>query len=150
MIDTHCHLDVPRFDADRAAVLERAWAAGVRGLVIPAIGPDAWEPLLEMPRRDPLVQVGLCIHPQLAPTLDAPTTKDLAHLDELSTGGGAIAIGECGLDGPSAQMERQVTILRAHFALARKHRLPLLMHVLRAHPAFMTLLKKSGCQRPGC
>jgi TatD DNase family protein len=150
VIDTHCHLDVPRFDTDRDAVLERTWAAGVRGLVVPAIGPDAWEPLLEWPRRDPRVQVGLGIHPQLVPSLDAADDeKNLARLDDLLTRGGAIAVGECGLDGPSAQMDRQVAILRAHFALARKHRLPLLMHVLRAHPAFMTLLKEERVPEAG-
>ena len=64
MIDSHCHLDVPRFDADRPAVLERAWQAGVRGLVVPAIGPDAWEALLAWPAKDARVQVAVRInHP---------------------------------------------------------------------------------------
>ena len=57
---------------------------------------------------------------------------------------GAIAVGECGLDGPStekAPMERQVMVLKAHFALARKHGLPLLVHCLRAHPVMLQLLK---------
>ncbi len=146
MFDTHCHLDVPRFDGDRQAVLERAWAAGVTGVVIPAIGPEAWEPLLQWPRTDPRVQVGLGIHPQLLPDLDAADDeRHLARLDELLGCGGAIAVGECGLDGPSepgASMERQVRVLKAHFALARKHRLPLLMHCLRAHPHLQRLLKE--------
>ena len=145
MIDTHCHLDVARFDADRDEVLARAWAAGVTGLVIPAIGPSSWEPLLEWPRREPRVQVGLGIHPQLLPALDpADDERHLARLDELLGGGGAIAVGECGLDGPSepgAPMERQVRVLKAHFALARKHHLPLLMHCLRAHPHLQQVLK---------
>jgi len=137
LIDTHCHLDVPRFDADRDAVLERAWAAGVEAIVIPAIGPDAWEPLLS--QRGPRVQVGLGIHPQLVPSLDPrDDEKHLARLDELLPQ--ADAVGECGLDGPSGQLERQEKILRAHFALARKHRKPMLVHVLRAHPQFMKLI----------
>ena len=145
MIDTHCHLDVPRFDADRAAVLERAWSAGLTGLVIPAIGPDAWEPLLQWPRTDARVQVGLGIHPQLLPALpEADDARHLARLDELLGRGGAIAVGECGLDGPSeagAPMERQLAVLHAHFELARKHGLPLLVHCYRAQPHLQRYLK---------
>ncbi len=46
-------------------MLGRAWAAGVEGILVPAIGPDAWEALLALPRSDRRVQVGLGIHPQL-------------------------------------------------------------------------------------
>ncbi len=146
MIDTHCHLDVPRFDADREAVLERAWQAGVSGLIVPAIGPSSWLPLLEWPRRDARVQVGLGIHPQLLPALDpADDDQHLAQLDALLSRREAIAVGECGLDGHSeagAPMERQVRVLKAHFALARKHKLPLVMHCLRAHPHLQRVLKE--------
>jgi TatD DNase family protein len=150
VIDTHCHLDVPRFDADRKAVLERAWAAGVRGLVVPAIGPNAWEALLEWPKRDARVQVGLGIHPQLVPDLD-PRDDDrhLADLDSLLARGGAIAVGECGLDAATGQLERQTAILRAHFALARKHSLPMLVHVLRAHPPYLKVLREEGVPPAG-
>ncbi len=144
MIDTHCHLDVPRFDADRDEVLARAWSAGLTGLVIPAIGPDSWEALLTWPSREPRVQVGLGIHPQLLPALDpADDERHLATLDGLLSRGTAIAVGECGLDGPSeagAPMDRQVRVFRAHVALARKHRLPLLVHCLGAHPHLQRVL----------
>jgi hypothetical protein len=36
-IDSHCHLDAPEFDADRTAVVQRAAAAGVTHLVLPAV-----------------------------------------------------------------------------------------------------------------
>jgi TatD DNase family protein len=145
VIDTHCHLDVERFEGDRDAVLARAWAAGVTGLVIPAIGPDAWKALLAWPKRDPRVQVALGIHPQLLPELKpADDDKHLSRLDELLAAGGACAVGECGLDGPStagAPMDRQLAVFRAHLGLARKHRLPLVVHCLRAHPALLKLLE---------
>lgn len=38
-IDTHCHLDAPEFDADRAQVMARARDAGVGLMVIPAVSP---------------------------------------------------------------------------------------------------------------
>ncbi len=145
MIDTHCHLDVERFDADRAEVLERAWGAGLTGIIVPAIGPSAWEALLQWPQKDSRVQVALGIHPQLLPSLPPEDdAKHLAMLDTMLARKGAVAVGECGLDGPSSEkapMDRQVSVLKAHFALARKHGLPLLVHCLRAHPVLLQLLK---------
>ncbi len=153
MIDTHCHLDVPRFEGDREEVLRRAWAAGLTGIVVPAIGPDAWEALLEWPRRDARIQVGLGIHPQLLPELNpADDDAHLARLDALLARGGAIAVGECGLDGPSetgAPMERQLRIFDAHVKLARKHRLPLLVHCYRAHPHLIRYLKTEAIPEAG-
>ncbi|MGZ6132479.1 MAG: TatD family hydrolase [Myxococcaceae bacterium] len=147
MIDTHCHLDVSRFNADRGAVLERAWTAGVEGILVPAIGPDAWDALLGLPRSDRRLQVALGIHPQLLPELpeedDAPA---LERLDSLLGAGGAVAVGECGLDGPSAPgapMERQLRVLDAHARLARKHGLPLLVHCQKAHPALEEWLART-------
>lgn len=144
---------MPRFDADRADVLTRAWAAGVTGLVIPAIGPRAWEPLLGWPTRDARVQVALGIHPQLLPSLSPDEDeKHLALLDALLTRGGAIAVGECGLDGPSeegAPMERQLRVLHAHFELAKKHQLPLLVHCYRAHPHLQRYLKEHPIPEAG-
>jgi len=131
-------------------VLGRAWAAGVEGILVPAIGPDAWETLLGLPRNDRRVQVGLGIHPQRLPELpeegDGPA---LERLDALLASGGAVAVGECGLDGPSvsgAPMTRQVRVLEGHARLARKHGLPLLLHCQRAHPALEEWL--AGAQLP--
>jgi TatD DNase family protein len=33
IVDSHCHLDFPDFDAERAEIVERAVAAGVRRMV---------------------------------------------------------------------------------------------------------------------
>ncbi len=153
MIDTHCHLDAERFSPDRAQVLERAWAAGLTGIVVPAVGPADWEALLGLPAQDRRLQVGLGIHPQLLP--DLPEAQDDAHLerlDALLSRGQAIAVGECGLDGPSlpgAPLPRQLRVLRRHFELARKHRLPVLLHCHRLHPAFRDFLKEERFPEAG-
>lgn len=146
LIDTHCHLDVERFDEDRAEVLSRAWAAGLSGIVVPGIGPSNWEPLLKLPQQDRRLQVGLGIHPQLLPQMaEQEDERNLELLDGLLNRKVAIAVGECGLDGPSAQgapMERQVKVLERHFDLAKKHRLPLLVHVYKAHDVAVEFFKR--------
>jgi len=120
---------------------------------VPAIGPDAWDALLALPGRDSRVQVGLGIHPQLLPEL--PESEDAAaieRLDALLRTGGAVAVGECGLDGPSsagASMERQLRVLDAHARLARKHHLPLLVHCQKAHPALEAWLAATQLPEAG-
>jgi TatD DNase family protein len=147
VIDTHCHLDKPEFDADRDGVVARARAAGVEAFVVPAIGPGSWGPLAEWSRRTPAVHFGLGIHPQLLPELD-PRGDDrrLADLDLALARGGAVGVGECGLDGPSveagAPLDRQVAVLRGQLGLARRHRLPVMLHCLRAHDALLALLRE--------
>ncbi|MBI3181565.1 MAG: TatD family hydrolase [Myxococcales bacterium] len=145
MIDTHCHLDSSRFDGDRPLVLDRAWAAGVAGMLVPAVSPEGWEALLQLPARDPRVQVALGIHPQLLPGVpDSEDGPGLDRLDALLSRRLAVAVGECGLDGPSvargASLDRQLRVLERQLELAEKHGLPLVLHCLKAHPALMELL----------
>lgn len=88
---------------------------------------------------------GLGIHPQLLPALDErDDDRHLAALDAALSAGGAVGVGECGLDGPSiaagAPLERQVRVLRAHLALARKHGLPVMLHCLKLHEPLLALL----------
>jgi TatD DNase family protein len=145
VIDTHCHLDAGAFGADRDAVVDRARAAGVTDLVVPAVGPDGWEALRALAAATPGIHFGLGVHPQLLPALDpAGDEARLAALDAALARGGAVAVGECGLDGPAvaagAPLERQVAVLRGHLALARRHGLPVVLHCLRAHEPLLALL----------
>ncbi len=145
MIDTHCHLDKPEFDPDRGDVLARARAAGVTDVIIPAIGPDRWAALRSFTARTTGTHFGLGVHPQLLPGL-APSGDDrrLADLEAALAQGGAVGVGECGLDGPSvdagAPLDRQVAVLRGHLGLARRFRLPVMLHCLKAHDALLALL----------
>jgi TatD DNase family protein len=145
VIDTHCHLASPRFDADRAEVLRRAREVGVTDLVVPAVGPGDFAAVRALAASDPGLHAAFGIHPQLLPEV-APAEDDrlLAALEAALAAGGAVALGECGLDGPAgeagAPMERQVRVLRAQLALARRHGLPVLLHCLRAHGPLLALL----------
>lgn len=126
-------------------MLERATAAGVERIIVPGVEPAQWPDLLAWAAREPRVAVGLGIHPQALPDLPAhQDDRHLSDLDALLSRGGACAVGECGLDGPTAArvpLERQQAVLRAHLALARKHQLPVIVHCLRAQPALLALLQ---------
>lgn len=146
MIDTHCHLASERFDPDRSEVLRRAREAGVTDLVVPSVAPSDFAGIRAMAAADPGIHAAYGIHPQLLPEL--PASGDdmlLAVLDMGLAAGGAVALGECGLDGPCAEagapMERQVRLLKAQLALARHYRLPVLLHCLKAHDALLAVLE---------
>ena len=139
MIDSHCHLDVGAFDADRDAVIERAVAAGVTGMVVPAIRPRTWPSLEALAKRQPALGIAIGIHPQIVPELD--DGERTANIADAAVAAGAIAIGECGLDGGTADLETQEAIFRAHIRAARDTKLPLVVHVLRAHDRAPRILR---------
>jgi len=146
VIDTHCHLDVAAFDTDRDAAVARATAAGVTGILVPAIRPRTWDAVRALARRHAAAGVrhALGIHPQIVPELDADELAgDLAaRLAEAAAD--ACAIGECGLDGGTGAHALQEQIFRAHIRAARDTGKPLVIHVLRAHDAAPRILREAG------
>jgi len=154
VIDTHCHLDVAVFETDRAAVWQRARAAGVHSAVIPGIEPATWGTCVAVARSLGL-HVALGIHPQALPELtDAEVDAGLAGLESALRESRAVAVGECGFDGGvdlgRASFERQTAVVAAHLEIARTLGLPVVLHVLRAHETALTLLRRVRLpERPG-
>lgn len=131
LVDTHCHLDDPRFDADRAEVLARA--AGMT-IVVPGVHEAQW-PRLRAQAASWGVAFAVGTHPQCLPESRAVPT-DVA---------GACAIGECGLDhAVPVPMDEQARVLAAHVALAVDTKLPLILHCYRAHPTMLAVLRRFG------
>ncbi|MGE0871491.1 MAG: TatD family hydrolase [Kofleriaceae bacterium] len=146
MIDTHCHLDVQAFDEDRDTVIARATRAGVTGMLIPAIRPRTWDALAQLANRHATagVRFAIGIHPQIVPELDPHEIAGDLTARLLAALPGAVAIGECGLDGGTGEPERQQQIFRAHVRAARETGLPLVIHVLRAHDVAPRILREEG------
>ncbi|HUS29132.1 MAG TPA: TatD family hydrolase [Kofleriaceae bacterium] len=152
MIDTHCHLDLERFDADRAEVIARAEAAGVRGVLVPGIRPATWRALVELGRSHVMLRVALGVHPQIVPELAEAEVGDLAaQIIEATREAGAlaVAVGECGLDGGTGEHARQEELFRAHVRAARELKLPLVVHVLRAHDVAPRILREEKASDVG-
>ena len=77
IIDSHCHLDVPAFDADRGAVLQHARDSGVSGIVVPGVTAAGWEGLWAMCAGEVDLYPALGLHPVY---LDTHTPADLERL----------------------------------------------------------------------
>lgn len=95
LIDSHCHLADDAFDADRDAVLSRARAAGVVGIVTVAESLESATACVALARSHAGLAATAGIHPHQAATFSAATA---ARVAELLDDPAVCAVGETGLD----------------------------------------------------
>jgi TatD DNase family protein len=147
-IDTHCHLDAPELGSDRTDVAARALASGVGHCVIPAVEVGNFETVrLLADRYDYSYALG--IHPLYVPQAQ---DTDLKALDEELTlrqsDPRLVAVGEIGLDyfvpelQTSPMRERQEFFYREQLKLAKKHTLPVILHVRRSADRLLKHLRE--------
>ncbi len=148
LFDTHCHLDVSEFDADREAVLSRARAAGVTRLVVPAVDAAGWPGLLALCGREPGLYPALGLHPIY---IDSHQAEDLDELRRLVETERPIAIGEIGLDFYIKELdqERQQWLFEQQLQIADEFSLPVLLHVRKAHDQVLATLRKMKFRHGG-
>jgi TatD DNase family protein len=143
-IDTHCHLDAAEFDADRDAMRARAAAAGVVHCVLPAVEAGNFDAVQQLAHRHG-DSYALGIHPLAT---GRAAEDDLRRLDEaLAAARGdarLVAVGEIGLDYfvPGLDAGRQELFYREQLALARRHGLPVLLHVRRSADRLLKHLRE--------
>lgn len=148
MIDSHAHVDGPRFDADRAETLLRAWSAGVRLLVNVGHDLPSSRRSLDLARTERGVRATVGIHPHEAGTA---TDDDFAAVEELAAAPEVVGIGECGLDrGPHnhAPFDAQERLFRRHVALARRTGLALVVHNRDTYPDLFRILEDEAPAGP--
>ena len=141
LIDSHCHLDAAEFDADRAAVIARALAAGVTRQVIPAIALDGFEKLRDLCATRSGLYPAYGLHPMFLPRHRPEHLDDLRHWIERER---PIAVGECGLDyfiaDPNPDEQRRYFLRQVELAV--EFDLPLILHARRALDQVMAALRR--------
>ncbi len=95
LTDTHCHLDLGKFDADRSDVIRRALAAGLTRILIPGITLKSSRSIVKLAESQPNLFAAVGVHPNDSNTWDAQT---IPALRELAVSLKVVAIGEIGLD----------------------------------------------------
>ena len=143
LFDTHCHLDLDAFDEDRDQVLQAARAAGVRDMLIPAVERRTWSSLLAFCATDDRLYPALGLHPVY---LEAHRLEDVEQLDAAVAEYRPVAVGEIGLDYQLDHLDRgrQQALLEAQLEVAAAQRLPVVLHVRKAHDAMLNTLKRFG------
>lgn len=143
-VDTHCHLDAPEFGDEAMDVRARARHAGVFHCVIPAVAAAQFDVVRELAQAGD-DSYGLGIHPLCTP--DARDV-DLALLDRELAARAAdprlVAVGEIGIDlfVPGLDLARQEHFFREQLLLARRHRLPVILHVRRSADRLLKHLRE--------
>lgn len=155
LIDTHCHLDVEEFDADRDAVAARTLAAGVDTVVVPGYVAAHWPRLFEVCARyrEPRLLPVPGLHPCY---IDGHQAADLETLERLLVAHPeVVAVGEIGLDHFLAELKapalqrKQEDFFRAQLRLAAVAGKPVLLHVRKAHADVLRLLREERFREGG-
>jgi len=149
-IDTHCHLDAPEFAADRAAMRARAMHQGVALCVIPAVAAFNFDTVRELAHAQGDAYA-LGIHPLCAGEAQPGDVERLdAELTARRDDPRLVAVGEIGLDYFVAGMApgRQEQLFEAQLRLARRHGLPVLLHVRRSVDQVLRRLRQASGGQP--
>jgi TatD DNase family protein len=139
-IDTHTHLYLPEFDADRDEVVHRAVGNGISKMLLPNIDAESVDPMLKAVNRYP----GICypmigIHPTSVKE-DYLTQLDL--IEKMVDRNKFLAIGEIGIDlfWDKTFLKEQIISFRKQIALALDYDLPMVIHSREAFSEVFSVL----------
>jgi len=139
MIDTHAHVHDAKFDADRAAVIDRAHSAEVTTMI--TVGCDVADSFRALEcAREYRIYSSVGIHPHEAKDAppDIPSVFEIFLRDPR-----VVAIGEAGLDYYYDHSPRDVQrrVLREQLVLAREAGFPFIFHQRDAFDDFLAILR---------
>lgn len=143
LVDSHCHLDAAEFDADRPLVIKRAWDAGVRRQIVPAVTAAGWPKLRNVCAGHTGLYPAYGLHPMFLGEHREPHLHELRAWLERER---PVAIGECGLDYFIDELDpvAQAVYFDAQLRLAREFDLPVIVHARRAVDAVTAAIRKVG------
>lgn len=141
IFDTHCHIDFPEFESKLDTYLAIAEAAGIEGILIPGVKREGWRRIRQITARSSICHTALGLHPMF---LDEHEEKHLHDLEMALSVGPISAIGEIGLDfyEANSDKDKQFEYFRAQVGIAKDAKLPLVMHVRKAHDEVLSELRK--------
>lgn len=141
-VDSHAHLDDPRFDSDRDAMLQRAWDAGVRKILTigNGSGPDDMGCGIPVAESRDWIYASVGVHPHDAAKVEE---RHYSQMEQLARHPKVLAIGETGLDFyyDNSPREAQREVFRRQLELAKALELPVIIHTRDADADTEEILK---------
>jgi len=141
LLDSHAHLDFPQFADDRGELIAHMRSQQVAAVNVGADVPSSRDSV-ELARDHPHVMAACGVHPHDAKSYSPQMEQELVELLR----GGAVAVGECGLDfyRDLSPRDVQAQVFRAQLRLARRLDLPVVLHERAAWPEFVEVLSEGG------
>ena len=141
-VDTHCHLYLQEFADDRKVAIQRSIDSGVTKILLPNIDSTSWQPMQELIQQFPDICFPMA---GLHPTSVFPESIDaeMAEVERQLETGNYIAIGEIGIDlyWDKTHQALQEDTFRHQIQLAKKHKLPVAIHVRKSFDEVWRILK---------
>ena len=141
LIDTHTHLYSDAFAEDRNEMIERAIADGVDKFYIPAIDSQTTQAMYDLEQAFPdRMYLMMGLHPT---SVKENYEEELSHVEEELAKRKFYAIGEIGIDlyWDQSTLEIQQDAFRRQIKLAKKYKLPIVIHCRNAFDEVFEILE---------
>jgi TatD DNase family protein len=148
VIDTHAHLDFKQFDKDRGQVIDYALSNGVERIINIGVDLLSSRSSVKLSEQYDQIYATVGFHPHDAKDL---TDKPLKEIEKLAQHEKVVAIGEIGLDfyrNLSPQKD-QIKAFKKQIDLAKRLKLPIVVHVRDAWEDAIKVLKESEAESVG-
>ncbi|MDO8511998.1 MAG: TatD family hydrolase [bacterium] len=143
MIDSHCHLDVEQFNADRSEVIGRAKQAGVNTIINPGADCFGFEKPVKIAEQFENVYASIGVHPEGIKNI---TEAFWLRFAELLKHPKVVAVGEIGLEKNERlpSLEEQIPAMLRFITLAVAHNKPIIFHVRYVHKEFQQIIRENN------
>lgn len=148
LFDTHVHLNAEQFSEDLNEVIDRARMEGVRYMVVVGFDRPTIIKAMELIEEYDFIYASIGWHPVDAIDM---RDEDLEWIEELAKHPKVVAIGEMGLDyyWDKSPKEVQQEVFRKQIQLAKKVKLPIVIHNREATADIVTILKEENAAEVG-
>lgn len=148
LIDTHAHLDDEKFDFDREEVISNAKKSGISTIINVGYNEKTIRSTLDLVDKYDFIYGAIGWHPNHAHEMNE---EDFFWIEELTKHPKIIAIGEIGLDyyWDYAPKDIQKEVFIKQIQLAKRIRLPIIVHDREAHQDILEILKKENASEIG-
>jgi TatD DNase family protein len=146
--DTHAHLNAEQYSEDLTEVIDRALETGVSNIVVVGFDRPTIERAMELIEQYHFMYASVGWHPVDAIDM---TDEDLLWIEELSKHPKVVALGEMGLDyhWDKSPKDIQKEVFRKQIQLAKKVKLPIIIHNREATADIVEILKEENAQEVG-